>query len=348
MSTRQKYARDGFKDVDSAWKHLKKVELDLICSPSLTKSQSKRRIKVIANRGKSAGNKIDRKYYRFLNTVDDAYKELCIIAFTRFQVDSTKKAVLADLAMRTSERRGDIHPSIRSSLMDLEKPETAWASQYFTPDSAGTSESCCELTHAELPSESCCELTHAELPSESCCELTHAELPSESWFEFTHAELQGTISTFGETMAKRVKNVEMGQDWKAVTMHFPRKTITPESPCFIKLEIGEEYLSELAMALFKIEVHWVANAFQVVHENGIEQSMPEFTHKGALEENVVAVFGPEISNASTQWTVRLAQGKSRIGGVSMKFARSEVTVTLEMSVQRGIAIQKKLYTKDAA
>ena len=322
MSTRQKYARDGFKDVDSAWKHLKKVELDLICSPSLTKSQSKRRIKVIANRGKSAGNKIDRKYYRFLNTVDDAYKELCIIAFTRFQVDSTKKAVLADLAMRTSERRGDIHPSIRSSLMDLEKPETAWASQYFTPDSAGT--------------------------SESCCELTHAELPSESWFEFTHAELQGTISTFGETMAKRVKNVEMGQDWKAVTMHFPRKTITPESPCFIKLEIGEEYLSELAMALFKIEVHWVANAFQVVHENGIEQSMPEFTHKGALEENVVAVFGPEISNASTQWTVRLAQGKSRIGGVSMKFARSEVTVTLEMSVQRGIAIQKKLYTKDAA
>jgi hypothetical protein len=311
MSTQKKCARNGFQDVDSAWKHLERIQRDLICSQSLSKEQSTRRKNVLANQGKRVETRTDRKYYHFVNTVDTTYKELCIIAFSRYQVDSTKKAVLEDFATRTGEKRGDIDARVGAFFADLRKHEAVRAPQEPSQGSAGS---------------------------------------HESWYEFTHAELEGTIGMFGEAMAKRIKKVQMDQDWKAVTMHFP-KNLTPESFCVLKLEIVEEYWRELAVTLFQIEVSRLATAFQVVHENGMVQTMPEFTHKGALEEDIVAVFDSEISSAITECTVRrreLAEGKSRTGCVSMTFAKSEGTVRLAMNLQRGVQIQKKLYTKNVA
>lgn len=313
MPTLRKDVRNGFQDVRLAWEHLKKTEEDLVCCRSLSKTDSKRHTEVIANSGKPARNKYDRKYYLFLNMVEKAWYELCIIAFSRYQIDSTKKDVLSSLAKKTREKRGDIDPRVQSFFADLKKPKAVQACRESSQESAST---------------------------------------SKSWYEFTHAELEGTISMFGEVMAKGIKEVQMDQDWKAVTMHFPKET-TPENSftCFLKLEVREEYLKELTMALFKMEVSWVTHTFQIVHENGMMQTMSEFVHKGALEEDIVAVFDPEISSAITECTVRrreLAEGKRRTGCVSIAFARSEGTVTLAMDLQRGVEIQKKLYTKNDA
>jgi hypothetical protein len=326
MPTPRKDVRNGFRDVTSAWEHLKKTGEDLICSQSLLKTESKRHTEVTNNRGKAAQSKYDRKYNLFLNKVDEAWCELCIVAFSRFQVDSTKKAILTGLATKTRERRGDIDPRIRSFFAELRKSEAVRAPQESSQGSTGTS-----------------ELEQLERLNEAIASA-NPEAPAESWYEFTHAEPEGTIGMFGEPMAKRIKKV---QDWRAVTMHFP-KTLTPEFSCFLKLEIDKEYLGELAMALFKIKVSWGANTFQVVHENGMVQNMPEFTHKGALEEDIVAVFDPKIGSAITECAVRqreLAEAKSRTGCVSMIFAKGEGTLILALGLERGVQIQSKLYTK---
>ncbi|RMZ72497.1 serine threonine kinase [Pyrenophora seminiperda CCB06] len=254
---------------------------------------------------------MDQKYYHFLRNVHGAYRELCIVAFTRFQVDSTKNAVLESLATRTGERRDDVHPGIRSFFMELREPEAALALQAPNHESTAI---------------------------------------SDSWYEFTHAEPEGTTSIFGEAMAQKIKNAHMNQGWKAVTVYFPKNSTTLRFSYFLKLEISEEHLSELAIALFKIEVSWVAVAFQVVHENGMVQNMPEFTHTGALEEDIIAVFHPEISSAIIENMARrreLEEGKSRTECVSMTFARSEGTITLAMDLQKGAQIQKRLYNKNA-
>ncbi|UPX14630.1 uncharacterized protein EKO05_0005107 [Ascochyta rabiei] len=129
MPARRKDVRNGFRDVDSAWGQLKETEKDLLYSLFLSKVQSKRHAKVIANREKTAQSKYGRKYNHFLNKVDEAYYELCIVAFSRVQVDSTKEDVLMGLATKTREKSGNIHPRIRSFFTNLRKPKAVWAPQ---------------------------------------------------------------------------------------------------------------------------------------------------------------------------------------------------------------------------
>jgi hypothetical protein len=291
MPPKKRNTRNGFQDAALAWEHLKKAQKDLVSKKFLTKRESKRYADAKAKK-----NIQDRKYYNFLNDVHEAWHDLCIIAFTRYQIDCTKQGVLAGLAQRTNERHGDIDSRIPSTLASLKK------------GLVGT---------------------------------------SESSYEFAAALLEGTISVFGEALASKIKEVQIDKDWKAVTMVFPT---TPEGvlgfSCFLELEVREEYLKELAMALFKIEVSWGANTFQVIHENGIVQNMPEFTHKGALDEDITAVLDPAIGSAIAECGVRqreLVEGKSRTGCVSMRFAKGGGTLILVLGIESGVQIQNKLY-----
>ncbi|XPS71214.1 hypothetical protein M3J09_003414 [Ascochyta lentis] len=45
MSTIRKDLRNGFPDVRSAWEHLQKTELDLVCCQSMSKTDLKRHTK---------------------------------------------------------------------------------------------------------------------------------------------------------------------------------------------------------------------------------------------------------------------------------------------------------------
>ncbi|KAF1993154.1 hypothetical protein P154DRAFT_97481 [Amniculicola lignicola CBS 123094] len=134
-------------------------------------------------------------------------------------------------------------------------------------------------------------------------------------------------------------------------MHFPSWP-TPDNlvPCFLSLEIYKEDVKELAMVLFKVEVDWIADVFQVVHHNGMVQIIPhsEFTLKGVLDDDVVAVFGAKIHSAIAECPVRareLAEGKRRTECVSMTFSKDEGTISLTMGLETGVLIQNKLNSK---
>src|SRR4051794_31366821 len=119
-----KHARNGFRDVDLAWKQLTKISNDLKLSQRLTKGQSNRFTRV-TSQAKNPLSPAAQKHYRFLNRVreiDPNYYMLCTIAFTQYQIDSTRVTILKELVKRIKDRRGDatvIHGGIRSLVADL-------------------------------------------------------------------------------------------------------------------------------------------------------------------------------------------------------------------------------------
>jgi hypothetical protein len=300
--------RNGIQDVDSAWTQITKISKSLKLSQRLTPGQSNRFKKVTESRGKEGLSTAALKHHTFLERVRDVdlnYYMLCTIAFSQYQIESTRAAILNDLVVRIRNNRNDasvISSSIRTLTEGLERHGTVRPPQ-----------------------------------------------APEKWYVFTHAEVEGTREVFGESMMHKIKRVQMDKDWRAVTMRFPH-TRTPEIPssCSLSLEIREEDIKELAIALFKIEVNWATDAFQLAHENGTVQIIPhsEFTLKGVLGEDIVAVFEPEINSAITECPVRareLVEGKRRTDCVSMTFRRSEGTIILALGLERGVQIQGKLY-----
>jgi hypothetical protein len=77
---------------------------------------------------------------------------------------------------------------------------------------------------------------------------------------------------FGEDLDRKIKRPSGNECNTAVTGYFPR-VVDATSVCRVVLEIGAEHVRELAKTLFKIEVEWVADAFRVVHENGMTQTI---------------------------------------------------------------------------
>jgi hypothetical protein len=308
--------RNGIQDVDLAWTQITRISKSLELSQRLTPGQSNRFKRVTESTGKEGLSTAALKHHTFLERVRDVdfnYHMLCTIAFSQYQIESTKTAILNDLVKRIWNNRNDtsvISSNIRTLTEVLERRRIVRPPQEVSAP--------------------------------------------EKWFVFTHAEVEGTREVFGEGMMHKIKRVQMDKDWRAVTMRFPR-TRTPEIPssCFLSLEIREEDMKELAIALFKIEVNWVTDTFQLVHENGTVQIVPhsEFTLKGVLGKDIVAVFEPEINSAITECPVRareLLEGKLRTDCVSMIFRRSEGTIILALDLERGVQIQGKLYNKNRA
>jgi hypothetical protein len=315
MPPQQKRVRNGFKDVDSAWIHLNNVSRTLKYSQRLTKGQSNRFKRVSRNRIEEGLSAAAIKHHTFLNRVldiDSSYHTLCTIAFTQNQIESTRTTVLDELVERIQQRQGDppvVSSSIRSLTADLENRGTV------------------------------------QPPQDPSQRLANA---SEKWFVFMHARLEGTRELLGEDMVHKIKSSHLGNDWRAVTMHFPSWP-TPDNldSCFMRLDIREEEVEGLAMALFSVKVEWVLGVLQIAYDNGMVQLIPhpEFTLKGVLEQDIVTVFKSEIHGAITECPIRVrerAEGKHRTECVSMAFSRKECTITLTMGLDRGIEIQNKL------
>ncbi|EMD95268.1 hypothetical protein COCC4DRAFT_204964 [Bipolaris maydis ATCC 48331] len=77
--------------------------------------------------------------------------------------------------------------------------------------------------------------------------------PPEHWAELKYAERAGFEKVFGKYLLDRIKNTDMSNNWKAVVMSLPRWPADYSEPCFMSLDLREESVKEVAMALFKVE-----------------------------------------------------------------------------------------------
>lgn len=123
-----KSVRNGFQDVESAWKQLTATAHELGYAQSLTKGQDNRIKKLTSYPAGRSSSRSARKQTRFLNRVlhlDSTCYKLCAIAFSQTQVDSTKDAILDGLIKRIEERRDhllSIHSGLRSLFVESEQP----------------------------------------------------------------------------------------------------------------------------------------------------------------------------------------------------------------------------------
>jgi hypothetical protein len=173
---------------------------------------------------------------------------------------------------------------------------------------------------------------------------------SKSEFVLEHPELEGVRRVFCHEMVEHIKTSQSGHEWKAVTMRFPiqPKEDSPFS-CSLTLELHEEAMRELVLALFKMEAHWLSTTvqtLQVNHECGLVQTVPYLTQTGALCDKIADVFGEDIYLAvmnSAAYRKEQAEGKDRTKCVSVVWSKDERRVTLEMGIGKGVEISKKLF-----
>ncbi|CAG5148338.1 uncharacterized protein ALTATR162_LOCUS2186 [Alternaria atra] len=312
MPAQRSRGRVGFKNVESGWTQLMETFNDIELSLRLTKGHIRRIEKVMEDKKtkRSGASLKQHKFLRRVLAIDSDSYTLCVAAFSQNQIDSTKAAILDGLVERIRERRNDtiMSPTMRS-LFD----------------------------HSE-------DNRIVPLPQETNQLLRST---SEPWVELKYAERAGTKEVFGQYLVDRIENTELSDDWKAVIMRLPMWPPDLSAPCFMSLDLCEESTKEVAMALFKVEVTWVTDAFWVVHDGGLLQIIPysQHTMKGVLDEDIVAVFGADIHAAITTCSIRaneLREGHGKTKCISMTFSKSKATIDLTLSVMEGVKIQKKL------
>ena len=119
--------------------------------------------------------------------------------------------------------------------------------------------------------------------------------------------------------------------------------------CLMSLDVCEWDVEQLAMALFNAKVKWVEQVRHIVLNEGITLIIPnsEATLKGAQDEAIIKVFGPEIYNAINESPVRireLKEGKHVTECVSMILTKNGAIINLSLGLDKGLEIQNKLYT----
>ena len=165
------------------------------------------------------------------------------------------------------------------------------------------------------------------------------------WVDFNHAERSGVEQVFGEYLSDRINRTELGK--YAVTLRMPRKPADLSAECFMFVEIHEEHVKEVAMALFNIRLDWLPEALQVSHSTGLVQTIAsKHAIKGVSDEGISAVFGAQVKHAIDTCRVRVkevGQGKVTTHCISMTVSGRKATASLTMGLMGGYSIQKALY-----
>ncbi|TGO54957.1 hypothetical protein BCON_0099g00220 [Botryotinia convoluta] len=162
-----------------------------------------------------------------------------------------------------------------------------------------------------------------------------------------NALLQGIAKIFDEQMCSAIRKVIVDGNLRAaVTMVFP--VWGGPVDCLISLDICEQDVEQLVMALFNAKVKWAENVLHVVFNEGPTLVIPnsEATLKGVEDIAILKVFGPEIHDAISECPVRrreLADGKRITECVSVILTKNEAIVNLSLGLERGLQIQNKLY-----
>jgi hypothetical protein len=152
--------------------------------------------------------------------------------------------------------------------------------------------------------------------------------------EFMSAEREGTRQVFGEYLVDKIKTAAMNDQWRAVSVLLPFYPPDLLETSVMSLEIREECVKELAMALYMTEVDWVTDSYRVVHVNKTVQIIPHgFEWIAVPDENISAVFGSYIHGVIDACRSReLAKGENGTDCVKMIFRNGQGTINLKMSL----------------
>ncbi|KAK3312590.1 hypothetical protein B0H66DRAFT_537672 [Apodospora peruviana] len=162
-----------------------------------------------------------------------------------------------------------------------------------------------------------------------------------------NATLRGINGVFNKYICDAIRRVTDQDEVKAaVTMILPLWGGPVD--CFVSLDICENEVEKLSMALFKAKVRWAEHTLRLERE-GIVVSIPssEATIGGVLDGDILEVFGPVVHTAITENPVRkreLEEGKLATECVSMGFIKNGAILNLSLGLERGLEIWKELYT----
>lgn len=154
--------------------------------------------------------------------------------------------------------------------------------------------------------------------------------------------LAGIRKIFDSNMCDAIRTVSIDGESKAsITMVFSKWVVVD---CLMSLEIHEWAIPRLAMALFQAEINWVDNKAYVVFESGRTVTMPtsEVTLKGAEDQEIKEVFGPEIHNAIDEGPVRKRETRRATECVSMIVTEHSCFINLSLGWRAGIKVKNKL------
>lgn len=117
---------------------------------------------------------------------------------------------------------------------------------------------------------------------------------------------------------------------------------------FISLDIIEQQVEQLAMALFKAKVKRTEGVLHCALQDGMTFVIPnsEPILKGVLREDIIKVFGANIYHAiaeSPTYRRESDSGKSKTECVSMILTKNGAIINLSLGLERGLEIKKKLY-----
>jgi len=164
-----------------------------------------------------------------------------------------------------------------------------------------------------------------------------------------NATVEGTREVFGDYLCDAARRVNIdGHEKAAVTIMLPKWGGVVD--CLVSLDIREEEVSKLASALFNADVNWVRRNLHIALPTGqsIILSMPqaEVTLKGATNEAITNVFGPEICNAVNESPIRKREweaGQQSTHCVSMIVTKTGAIINISLGLEGGLAIQSRLH-----
>lgn len=165
-----------------------------------------------------------------------------------------------------------------------------------------------------------------------------------------NATIEGTKHVFGEELCRAVRKVYThGQTKASVTTVLPKWGGPVD--CLISLDIREEEVDQLALALFNAKVTWVQQGLHVVLRDGftiiLTCAEAEVTLKGATDKAIVDVFGSQTCDAVNESRIRKREweaGEQLTHCVSMIITKSGAIISISLSLESGIQIQNMLYT----
>lgn len=177
--------------------------------------------------------------------------------------------------------------------------------------------------------------------------------PAQKNLVLEKASLQGMADVFDEYMCGAIRRdtVQSGGTTylkAAATMDFPFPGLID---CLMSLAIYQSKVEYLAMALFKVHVESVGQVRYIVLKEGVRLiPNPEITLKGALDEAIIRIFGPEIHGAIAASRMRkkeLEEGNRVSECVSMILTSNSsegAIIDLSLGLGEGVQIREKLYT----
>ncbi|KAF2023211.1 hypothetical protein EK21DRAFT_95091 [Setomelanomma holmii] len=303
MPKKRSMKRNGFRDADQAWDQLVNIVQQLASSQTLARPQitkSTARLKLVSLYTRNANlSRAATKHKSFLarvSAISSEYSTLCSVAFSQYQIDSTKESVLLNLEKKVNQNSKNLD-IIRASKRC--HSEEFWPAQ--KPKPASTSGCASESTNAGVT-----ELTNAWIPESTNAELTkltNAWIPeltsagvlmgaSAKWYHFKNHTLEGIRAVLDSDVAAKIKTREDGE-LRDTTISFSAHLNTDGSLfAFLRLGIHDLEVKILAKAIWNMDVDLTTHGFRVTQENGMVQlNSFGFIQTGVSEECILNLFG---------------------------------------------------------